>query len=165
MRASPEIEIQIRQAICQDALALAKVLYESFVEFEALYTRQGFAATILNAEQILVRMREGPVWLACREDKVCGTVVAVLKGDALYMRGMAVLPCARGFGVGARLLEQVEKWASDQGCRRIFFSTTPFLTAAIQFYEKFGFRRTGEGPHDLFKTPLFTMEKNVPHKT
>jgi GNAT superfamily N-acetyltransferase len=162
MRASPEINIRLADR--HDAPAVAKVLYESFVEFEALYTREGFAATTPNADQIKTRMREGPVWIACRDDRVLGTMAAVVKGQALYTRGMAVLPSARGFGVGARLLEQVEQWAFEQGCRRVFLSTTPFLSTAIQLYEKYGFRRTDELPHDLFGTPLFTMEKAVLRK-
>jgi N-acetylglutamate synthase-like GNAT family acetyltransferase len=157
MQASPEIEI--RQAGTQDAPAIAKVLYESFVEYEALYTREGFTATTPNVDQILARMREGPVWLAGREDKVLGIVAAVAKGQSIHMRGMGVVPDARGSGIGARLLKQVEQWADDQDCVRVFLSTTPFLNAAIRLYERCGFRRTEEGPHDLFGTPLFTMEK------
>jgi GNAT superfamily N-acetyltransferase len=84
------------------------------------------------------------------------------------MRGMGVVPDARGLGIGARLREQVERWATDQGgvriFLRIFLSTTPFLNAAIRLYERFGFRRTDEGPHDLSGTPLFTMKKNVRQK-
>jgi len=156
------LEITIRLAHPQDAPAIAQVLYESFVEYEALYTPQGFAATTPNAEQIKTRMPEGSVWIACRDDKALGTAAAVMKGDSLYMRGMAVLPSARGLRVAARLLEQVEQWARDQGCRRVFLSTTPFLSAAIHLYERYGFRRTNELPHDLFGTPLFTMEKCLP---
>jgi len=33
------------------------------------------------------------------------------------------------------------------------------LSRAIRVYESFGFRRTEDGPQDLFGTPLFTMEK------
>ena len=153
------LEIKIRLAEPQDASAIAKVLYESFVEYEALYTPEGFAATTPNADQIKTRMREGPVWIACRDDKALGTVAAVVKGQSLYIRGMAVLPSTRGLRVAARLLEQVEQSAFDQGCRRVFLSTTPFLNPAIQLYEKYGFRRTNEPSHDLFGTPLFTMEK------
>ena len=80
------------------------------------------------------------------------------------MRGMAVLPTARGIGIGSRLLECAENWASSQGCSRVFLRTTPYLAAAIRLYESFGFRRTDEGPHDLFGTPLFTMEKHVVRK-
>ena len=162
MQALPEI--QIRQAAPPDAPTIAKVLYESFVEYEALYTPKGFAATTPDAEQIQERMREGPVWLACRGERVVGTVAALMKGRSLYMRGMAVVPGARGLSVGVRLLQQVEEWASNQSCRRIFLSTTPFLDSAIQLYERFGFRRTDDRAQDLFGTPLFTMDKNIPRR-
>ena len=153
--------IQIRQATPPDAPVLAEILHESFVEYQALYTQEAFAATALNADQILTRMREGPVWLASREAEVLGTVAAIMKGESAYVRGMAVLPGARGSGVGARLLAQVEHWASDRECRRILLGTTPFLKAAIRLYQRSGFRRTDEGPHELFGTPLFTMEKDI----
>jgi GNAT superfamily N-acetyltransferase len=158
MRASPEI--QIRLAEPHDASAIAKVLYESFVEYQALYTREGFVATTPNADQILDRLREGPVWLALRDRRALGTGAAIMKGHSLYMRGMAVLPCSRGLGIGARLLEQVERWASSRDCGLLFLSTTPFLSAAIRLYEGCGFRRSNEGPRDLFGTPLFTMVKD-----
>jgi ribosomal protein S18 acetylase RimI-like enzyme len=154
-------EIQIRRAGLEDAACVAKVLYESFVEYESLYTPEGFAATVPNSQQILARMREGPVWVACRGAEMLGTVAAVVKGDSLYMRGMAVLPTARGLRVSARLLEHVERLVCEEGCRRVFLSTTPFLHAAIRLYEKSGFRRTDEGARHLFGTPLFTMEKNI----
>ena len=159
MQALPPI--QIRRATPPDAPVLAEILHESFVEYQALYTQEAFAATALNADQILTRMREGPVWLASREAEVLGTVAAIMKGESAYVRGMAVLPGARGSGVGARLLAQVEHWASDRECRRILLGTTPFLKAAIRLYQRSGFRRTDEGPHELFGTPLFTMEKDI----
>lgn len=154
-------EIRIRQAEAQDAPAVAQLLYESFVEFRALYTPDGFAATAVNANQVLTRMAEGPVWLAFREDRILGTVATVVKAQELYVRGMAVLPTARGLGVGARLLKQSEQWARRQGCGSIFLNTTPFLSAAIQLYQTFGFRRTDDEPHELFGTPLFTMVKHL----
>src|SRR5579864_2871539 len=158
------LELNIRLADPQDASAIAKVLYESFVEYELFYTPEGFAATTPNPNQIKTRMREGPVWIACRDDRVLATVAAIVRSPSLYMRGMAVLPAARGSGVGARLLKQVEQWACDEGCRRILLSTTPFLSPAIQLYEKCGFWQTDEPPHDLLGTPLFTMEKAVHRK-
>ena len=154
--------VQIRLAQPDDAAIVATVLLQSFVEFEPLYTREAFAATTPNAAQVLARMREGPVWLAFRNTDVLGTVAAVLNGESAYIRGMAVLPAARRLKVGHRLLEHIEGWASQEGCNRMFLSTTPFLHAAIRLYEKFGFLRTDEGSHDLFGTPLFTMEKALP---
>jgi len=158
-------EIQIRLAGPEDAAAIAAVLYESFAEFRPLYTDGGFAATTPDAEHVSLRMREGTAWLAVREGTVLGTVTAVVRGDAIYMRGMAVLPAARGSGTGARLVEEVERFALRERCGRIFLRTTPFLKAAIRLYERCGFRRTDAGPHDLFGTPLLTMEKTVQRPT
>ena len=151
--------LEVRLAGPDDAPVIAALLHESFVEFKALYTHGGFAATALDARQILVRMREGPVWVALRESRVIGTVAAVARDESVYIRGMAVLPAARGSGAGARLLEQVENWAASERHTRLFLSTTPFLSAAIHLYERSGFRRTDDGIRDLHGTPLFTMEK------
>jgi hypothetical protein len=43
----------------------------------------------------------------------------------------------------------------------LILSHSSIFARAIRLYEKFGFRRNGEGPHDLFGTPLVTMEKTV----
>ena len=67
-------------------------------------------------------------------------------------------PPARGFGIGQRLLEEIQSFAIAHHCKRLFLSTTPFLDRA-RLYETFGFQHTREGPCDLFGTPLFTMEK------
>jgi len=141
-------QLEVRRAGPDDAPVIAAVLHESFVEFKALYTEGGFAATTPGAEQVLVRIREGPVWVALRQGVVMGTVAAVVKDESVYIRGMAVLPAARGSGAGERYT-------------RLFLSTTPFLSSAIRLYERFGFRRTDDGLHDLFGTPLLTMEKNL----
>jgi GNAT superfamily N-acetyltransferase len=154
-------QLFIRRAGPGDAQAIAGVLLESFLEFKPLYTDDGFAATTPVAEQVVVRMREGPVWVALREGLVLGTVAAIVKGESVYIRGMAVLPAARGLGAGAALLKHVEEWAARESYTRVFLSTTPFLTSAIRLYERFGFRQTYDGHHDLFGTPLFTMEKSL----
>ena len=156
-----QVEKQIRFADSSEAGAIAAVLYEAFCEFESLYTAEGFAATTPKSEQIQVRMSEGPVWVALVDGEIVGTVSVVLKSESLYVRGMAVLPRTRGARVGKLLMDQVEQYAEEKGCKRLFLSTTPFLDRAIRLYEKFGFRRTQEGPQDLFGTPLFTMEKRL----
>jgi GNAT superfamily N-acetyltransferase len=106
-------------------------------------------------------MKEGPVWTAVQTGTIVGTAAAVPRGEDLYIRGMAILPSARGQRIGELLLEHIESFASVRGYKRLVLSTTPFLTRAIRLYEHFGFRRSPEGPHDLFETPLFTMVKNL----
>ena len=156
-----EPAIHIRIGTPDDAPAIASVLYESFLQYEDSYTPEAFAATTPSSDNIKKRMSEGPVWVALLDGAVVGTVAAVFKGEGLYIRGMAVLPAARGHRIGELLLQQIETFASAQGCRRLFLSTTPFLSRAIRLYEHAGFQRTSEGPHDLFETPLFTMTKTL----
>jgi ribosomal protein S18 acetylase RimI-like enzyme len=155
------LPFEIRRAGAADAAAVAQVLYESFVTYKPLYTQEGFAATTPNAGQVITRIQEGPCWVAFHGNEVVGTVSAVVKEQSLYIRGMAVLPTARGSGTGKRLLDAVEQYALAAGCSRLFLSTTPFLLEAIRLYERYGFRRTREQTPDLFGTPLFMMEKFI----
>ena len=143
---------------------IAHILLSAFEPFRPLYTEGGFAATTPTAETVARRFYEGPVWLAFADQQALGTVAAVVPGDRLYVRSMALLPSARGQGVGSALLREVENLAAAQNVRSLYLSTTPFLHEAIRLYEHFGFRRTDEGPHDLFGTPLFTMKKRLRHR-
>lgn len=152
--------IEIRMAVEDDASAIASVLSESFVEYKSSYTDGGFTATTPTSDQVRNRMNEGPVWVALLNEVIVGTASAVPKGEALYIRGMAVLPAARGHKVGELLLKQIENYAAAHGYKSLVLSTTPFLARAIRLYEHFGFCRSSEGPHDLFGTPLFSMVKN-----
>lgn len=152
---------QIRLATQDDAPSIAALLYDSFKEYEPLYTPEGFQATTPTADLVRPRIDEGPMWVALYDGAIVGTVSAVPKGDALYVRSMAVLPTARGHRIGDLLLRHVQDFALAQGYNRMFLSTTPFLDRAIRLYEKWGFQRTDDAPHDLFGTPLFTMVKTL----
>ena len=152
---------KVRVAAPGDAARIASVLAESFAEHKSSYTPEAYAATVLDNEQVLSRLREGPSWVALREGEVVGTVSAVPKGYALYIHGMAVLPQARGLRIGRLLLNEVETFAARWGYERLVLSTTPFLDRAIHLYENVGFRRSDDGPHDLFGTALFSMEKAI----
>ncbi|MGH2521858.1 MAG: GNAT family N-acetyltransferase [Anaerolineales bacterium] len=129
------------------------------MEYEPLYTPEAFAATTPTAAQLQKRWHEGPVWVAEQNGVIVGTVSVVPRSEALYVRSMALVPTARGHGLGKGLLQAVERFAVEQRFQRLFLSTTPFLAAAIRLYEQFGFRQSSDGPHDLFGTPLFTMVK------
>jgi ribosomal protein S18 acetylase RimI-like enzyme len=153
--------VQVRRATTDDAAWVASVLRQAFAEYEPLYTEQGYAATTPGAGEIAARMGQGPVWVAVHKERIVGTGSVVSRPEGIYIRGMAVIPSARGLGIGNRLLDEIRRFAIAQGCRRLLLSTTPFLDRAIRLYEAFGFRRINDGPHDLFGTPLFTMEKTV----
>src|SRR5438128_2667463 len=149
-RAVQTDQARIRRAMPEDAQAISSVLFEAFTEYRDLYTDAGFASTTPNDEEVIKRLREGPVWIAVSNQTIVGTASAVLKGESLYVRGVAVLPSARGQKIGQSLLRRIEAYARKHSCKLLFLSTTPFLDRAIRLYEQFGFRSTDEDPHDLF---------------
>jgi len=149
--------MEIRRAVAADAPGMAGVLTAAFAAYEPAYTPTALAATTPPAGRITARLQEGPGWVALDGTTPVGTVAAVLRGDVLYMRSMAVLPAARGQGVGEALLRAVECWAREAGATAILLSTTPFLLSAIRLYARYGFQTSDQGPHDLSGTPLVSM--------
>jgi GNAT superfamily N-acetyltransferase len=71
---------------------------------------------------------------------------------------MAVLPSWQGSGVAAALLQHAESELANQGCTFISLDTTEPLRAAMRFYEKNGYRRSGIVT-DFFGMPLFEYVK------
>ncbi|MFF7456891.1 GNAT family N-acetyltransferase [Kitasatospora sp. NPDC008115] len=61
---------------------------------------------------------------------------------------MWVGPAARGRGVGARLIEEIERWAAGQGLPALRLAVMPHNAHAIALYERAGYTDTGE-PGDL----------------
>lgn len=165
-------DFEIRTANPEDAAAIAAILAAAFVEYESLYTAEGYAATTPGEEVIRNRFTEGKTWVAHVAGKIVGTVSVVpqpgprsepesqSQPKSLYIRSMAILPEARGHRIGEHLLSRIEDYALAHGFRRLTLSTTPFLNRAIRLYEKFGF--TPYGSDDLFGTPLITMAKQIP---
>ena len=156
-----ELTIEIRLATDTDASAIAQVLLQSFAEYRSSYTDGGFSATTPNAEQVRLRMSEGPVWVALLDGEIVGTVAAMHEVESTYVRGMAVLPTARGHRLGGLLLGECEAFAATQNCSRLYLSTTPFLNRAIALYEHHGYERIPGSEHDLHGTPLFAMGKFI----
>ena len=157
----PQRSIEISRATADEAASIAAALHQAFAEYRSLYTAEAFAITIPTPTEIEQRWNEGPIWSVVKDGRLVGTVAAVAKDDALCIRSMAVLPSAKGQGIGKMLLVEVERFARAGGFQRMLLSTTPFLDDAIRLYQRFGFERIREGPHDLAGTPLFTMEKAV----
>jgi putative acetyltransferase len=154
-------EIQVRMAEPGDASLVASVLESAFTEYRSSYTHEAFLATALYKDKIETRMNEGPMWVALCNEVIVGTVAAVTRGEAFHVRGMGIVPAARGKKIGELLLKHVESFAAARGYKRMTLSTTHFLTRAIKLYEHFGFQPSDEGPFDLYGTPLFTMVKDV----
>ena len=109
------------------------------------------------------RLNEGPVWLAAVDGIEVGTFSALPDERGCYLRGMGVMPEARGSGAWTALLVAAIDYARAIDAATVWLLTTEFLHAALRLYERSGFvveDPDGEPPH-LHGTPLISMARTV----
>ena len=136
--------VEIRAAAPGDEAGILNCLSRAFEPYRAEYTALAYEDTVLNPSSIATRLREMHVLVAVADAKIVGTVSGVCDGAVAHLRGMAVLPEWRGKGVASQLLWSIEGWARSRKCSRITLDTTVPLRAAISFYERNGYRRSGK---------------------
>ena len=145
-QASPQYSI--RPADEADQEGILNCLAAAFEPYRKDYTAGAYADTVLDGTTLGERLRGMHVLVATSESetsetKIIGTVAGAVSGDEGHLRGMAVLPELRGAGVAGQLLSAVEAWLREQGCSQVSLDTTPPLKAAMRFYEKNGYIRSG----------------------
>ncbi len=91
---------------------------------------------------------------------IVGTIAGSLYAAEGHLRGLAVLPAWRGSGLAAKLLHAIEAWLETNGCSRITLDTTLPLAAAMKFYEKNRYWRSGK-VSDFFGMPLLEYVKEL----
>lgn len=92
----------------------------------------------------------GCVFLVHARDEASGRVV---EGTA-QLRMLLVEPSARGLGIGARLVDECERFARARGYRRIVLWTNSLLAAARAIYASRGYRLVQSEPHQSFGQAL-----------
>jgi ribosomal protein S18 acetylase RimI-like enzyme len=91
---------------------------------------------------------------------VIGTVAYKAENGEGHIRGVAVRPEWHGSGIARMLLDQVESDLRELHCRVITLDTTRPLQRAIRFYERNGFRATGEIA-SFFDMNFFAYRKEI----
>ena len=160
MNSTADIEIRLATNTDKDAAAILKCLATAFEPYRKHYSPTAFADTTLTDKTVHLRLQQMHVLVATVSGNVVGTIAAAWHPDIkeAHLRGMAVLPEWHGRGVAAKLLTAIEARLLSRGCKRITLDTTLPLAAAMRFYEKHGYHRSGT-IGEFFGMPLIEYEK------
>ena len=94
-------------------------------------------------------------WIAEVDGAPAGCVFCVRENaTTARLRLLLVEPWARGLGVGARLVEEVLRFARQAGYAQITLWTNDILTDARRIYQRAGFTLDNEHQHHSFGTDL-----------
>ncbi|TGD80253.1 GNAT family N-acetyltransferase [Hymenobacter wooponensis] len=76
--------------------------------------------------------------------QLVGSVYVKEQQPDLYMGMLSVSPAHQGTGLGKRLMAAVEEHARQVGCTSLLISVISVRDELLAWYERHGFRRTGE---------------------
>lgn len=141
----------LRDATELDQDAIREVTLAAYEEYAAVmhplhwqFYRQNIIATLADVRPAAQIVAEG-------EGNLVGTVLLYPAGDAPLIwpeiRLLAVLPEARGLGIGGALVRECMGRAVAAGAAAITLHTTDMMAAAMRMYEKMGFVRAPELDH------------------
>ena len=122
-----------------------------------VYVGDGFMPATDDYVHVLAdaagRADAAELWVAVEEGRVLGTVTftpvgssyrEIGRGDEGEFRMLAVLPDARGRGVGQALVEHCVERSRALGYAGVRMSTMDRMTSAHRVYERLGFARSPE---------------------
>ncbi|MCC7705745.1 MarR family transcriptional regulator [Janthinobacterium sp. GW460P] len=94
-------------------------------------------------------------WIAEKDGKVIGSVFIVRQDDATAkLRLLYVDPCARGLGIGSRLVDECLRFSRQVGYTKMVLWTNSILTDARRLYDRAGFQLVEEEAHRSFGKDL-----------
>ncbi|MDM4767930.1 GNAT family N-acetyltransferase [Pelomonas sp. SE-A7] len=133
LRAAGPADAPVLAALCAEHAA-----YERLANWPAdpgLASRlaEALASGRLNAWLVLTGSGEALGYASVTLDFATLGAYRFAHLDCLYLR-----PAARRQGLGQRLLDCVQAFASQQGCRELQWQTPPWNQGAIAFYEACG---------------------------
>ncbi len=81
------------------------------------------------------------------------------RGRAVYFGMLTVRPALQARGLGRALLDRIERLGRDRGAGRVTMTVIPLRQELVAWYERRGFRRTGDVRAFPYDQPAFGIPK------
>jgi len=98
--------------------------------------------------------------VAYDDSSIVGELSLVITSYVAYVKTVIVKKGVRNKKVGEKLMLKAEKLAKEFNCHKIYLQTGSDWPA-IGFYEKLGYRKTGEHKNHYFKHDFYIYSKNL----
>jgi ribosomal protein S18 acetylase RimI-like enzyme len=146
----PPCEVEIRIARPDELARIGELTAAIYVAAGYLSPQSSYIERLRDA---VSRASEAELLVAVHDGEPMGTVTYCRHGSAwaqltapgeAEFRMLAVVPAARGLGLGEALVRRCITRAGEDGCRTLRLSTEPVMHAAHRIYRRLGFLRTPE---------------------
>jgi ribosomal protein S18 acetylase RimI-like enzyme len=164
------IEIGLRDARRDELDGLSRLLEEVYGDFQPHFPGDLWQAYLGEIVDVRSRLGGSEVIVAETAGRLVGTVGFYPEASRSALerwpvgwasiRTLAVLPDARGKGVGEALARECLRRARERGAPAVGLHTNPFMAAANRLYERLGFRRAPE--FDIEIGEMFTGRRLPP---
>ena len=122
-----------------EIVRLHGVLYAREYQFDSTF--EAYVAKPL-AEFVLTSSQRSRIWIATRDSRIVGCIAIVESTPTVaQLRWYLVDPCARGTGLGKRLLNDAVEFCRQCGYDSIILWTVSSLAAAAHLYQAVGFEK------------------------
>ena len=156
------MEIVIRPWEKSDLASIRGITWESWISTYMSFIPESDLKSYFNihyAEESLLSMFDDPSmhgFIAAMDGQVAGYARLFFNRDEnrLYVSSLYFLPAFQGQGMGNRLLEAAEGYATEKGLDELWIGVMVKNKRALDFYRKVGFQFIREEPFTMGKTTV-----------
>jgi GNAT superfamily N-acetyltransferase len=135
--------ITFRFAANVDAEAVARLVNAAFVAEQFFIERDR-----TDPQTVCSLLEDGQFLLAEDGQELAGCVHLELRGPRGYFGMLSIEPSRQRQGIGRRLIEQLENYFKDSGCKFCDLKIVNVRTELHDIYRKLGYADTGASEYD-----------------
>ena len=136
--------LSIRTATDRDAESIARLVNRAFLVEQFFIERDR-----TNPTTVRTLMKKGTFLLAESEPgRLEGCIHAELRGERGYFGMLSIEPSLQGKGIGHQLVNAVEKYFREKGCKFSDMKIVNVRTELYDLYRRWGYSDSGTSAYD-----------------